>query len=477
MNIDELIKKAKEMGSYLLTLTIRDKTKETGDLSHFLIREDFQTDDITPSLDACVRSMGIKSPKPVDVIKPEPITEDKRPLRIAIFSHGSTMPDSWSIGKNIKNNIKILIEHGHHVVFYVQEKSKLTDRDIGCPVKRLVPSFKREKGIVNEGAKNKMINMLREELTIDYDLAVTYDFFIQDCISYRQAISECGVNIKWLHFCRSGIKEFLNWDNPNTRYIYLNKSDASEFAKHVGVDISKVRVIPNEKSPEFLFNFDSITKYIINKFQLWNRDIIMTLACCSTRLDAKGLNDIIRVFVELKRLGKKVCLIVCNSNGKKREEELKRRVEMAKEMGLNEDEFVFTSLLANKEYNTESGVPNKVVVELGMLSNLLLMASKAEVSSNIVLESSMTKQLLVLNSDLPCLQEAADSSAILFYPFGSNKNLHFSNKQQEELNRLAKRIIGELDSTKMDKQFRHVWKHFNSYSWYYNFLKPILHEK
>lgn len=477
MNINDVIKKAEELGHYFVTVSTLDKSKEENNLNHYCFQEEFNREDIIPSLDAAVRAMGIKNEKPVDVIIPERIKpENRKPLKIAIFSHGATMPDSWSIGKAIRNQIKILVANGHEVVYYTQEKSKLTKEDIGCEVRNLVPTFRREKDVVNEEAKRKMIDMLRSELTSDFCVAISHDFYLRDTISYREAIKECGVNIKWLHFCRSGVFEYIDWDMPNAHHVYLNKTDAANFARHIGVPIEKVRFLPNEKDPNFLFNFDPITTMIINKMRLEEKDIIMVYGVCSTRLQAKGLSDIVKVFVELKRLGKKVSLIIANSNGKRRVDDLKRELKFAMDMGLNEDEFCFTSLFADEQFHIESELPNRVIIELMRISNLMVFASRAEVCSNLILEAAMNRLLVIINSDLPSLYDFFDKNNTLSFPFTSNSSLHYSNGDGKSYQKLAKQIVGELESQKSDMTFRKIWRNHNSNK-IYQMLEDLLYEK
>ena len=133
-------------------------------------------------------------------------------------------------------------------------------------------------------------------------------------------------------------------------------------------------------------------------------------------------------------------------------------------------------MLADEKYDIASGVSNKVCAELMQISNLFILATIAEVSSNILLEASITRQLLVLNSDLPCLFDAVDKDSVLSCPFTGNQSLHYSGRDNESLNKIAKQIIGELKSNKADLQFRHVWRNYNSHSLYYNILEPILYE-
>jgi hypothetical protein len=166
-------------------------------------------------------------------------------------------------------------------------------------------------------------------------------------------------------------------------------------------------------------------------------------------------------------------LIVANANGRRRVDDLRRKVEFAEELGLNSDEFIMTSLLADEEYKIESELPNKVCAELMQMSNLFVFPTLAEVSSNVLLEASMTKQLLVLNSDLMSLFDFVDKSAVLSHPFTSNRSMHYSGRDNESLGALAKKIIGEIDSNKADKQFRHVWKTNNATSIYKNMISKM----
>lgn len=476
MNIQSIIDKAKEVGSYFVTISIHDKSRDENNLTHFAFQEGFSRDDIVPSLDGCVRSMGIKPERPVDVIKPDIIEEKRKPLRIAIISHFNSMPQSYSPARAVKSQIKILKNNGHSVSIFLQEGSSLKEEDIGCEVKKIIPKFKREKMVVNEEIKNKLIDIFREELTNNYDCVITHDFFIQDTVTFSEAIRECGVKIPWLNFARSGVGHNMDFSMPNAKFVYLNYYDVGKFARAIKVSPEQCRVVQNEKSPEFMFNFHPVTTMIINKYKLWDRDIIQTYPICSTRFAAKGLRSVITTFVELKRLGNKVALIVANSNGKRRADDIIREQEFAKEIGLNEDELIFTSTLADDQYNIASEVPNIVCAQLMQLSNLMIIATIAEVSSNILLEASMTKQLLVLNSDLQCLFDAVDRDAVLSYPFTSNQSLHYSGRDSESLNKLAKQIVGQLRSNKADLQFRHVWRNYNGYSVYKNMLEPILYE-
>jgi len=472
-NLRDLCDNACKADGFFVTATLRDNKKVENNLQHYVIRNKFPIDDITLSIDQALSSMGIRHPKRVEVTKSPIIEHVQRPLKIAIISHFNTMPQSYSPARAVRNQIKILQEFGHTVVFFTQEGSRV---DVDCEIRSIVPKFKREKNIVNDDVKQKFVDILRRELTSDFDIAISHDLYIDDCITYREAIRECGVPIPWLHFARSGVGKQIDFSMDNALYVYLNESDIGRFAKMISVEPSKVRVVFNEKDPSYLFNYHPVTSMVVNKFHLWEKDIIQTYPMCSTRMDAKGINSVIKVFGLLKEMGNKVSLIICNANGRRRVDELVNKQKLAHAYGLTEDDFVFTSLLADDTYQIQSEVPNQVASELMHLSNLFIFPTKAEVCSNVLLEASMTKNLIVLNDDLPSLFDFADKSNVLSYPFTSFNNVHYNHQNDEDFLKLAKSIHGQIHSNKADKQFRHVWRVHNRNSIYYNFLQPVLYD-
>jgi len=474
----DILSNAEKAGSYLITATIRDKDKEEGNLIHHHLREDFPLDDIIPSLDHSVRTMKIQPKINAIAINPEPFGEEKRkdlkPLKIAIITHFNRCPDSYSPGKAVKNQIKLLQKYGHEVVFFVTEGSTL---EVGCEMRPVVPKFKRVKNVVDDEAKKKIVDVLRENLTNDFDVAITHDFYIDDCITYREGIRECGVKIPWLHWARSGVGRKIDFKMENAKYVYMNYQDSELFASRIGAKVEDLRVVFNEKDPSLLFNWDPITTMISDHMALQYKDIIQVYPMCTTRMDAKGINAVIATFGKLKEAGKNVALIICNSNGRRRLSEIESKIKYAKECGLTEQDIVFTSTLADSNYKIESEVPHRIVAELFQISNVFMFPTIAEVCSNVLLEASMTKNLIVINEDLPSLFDFVDKDAVLKHPFTSLRSMHYSGRDGEAWTKLAKQIAGQIDSNKADKQFRKVWSTHNLETVYWKMLCPILYEK
>jgi len=456
------------------TRTKNEKDERVYDMKHDVVRVEYPNSDIISSFNSTVKQLGvILEPAPVVVIPPE-IKEKRRPLKIGIMSHFNRFASSYSPAQAFKRQITMLQDAGHEVVAFVMQGSTV---ELGCETRDVVVKFKRIKNVVSDGAKTEMADVLRREIDSSFDIMITHDLFLDDCITYRKAIEECGVAVKWLHFARSGLSHQLDKFGEDARYVYLNYADTAHFARNLGVEQKDVRTIFNDKEPSIFFNWDKITTMIASKMKLWDKDVVQVYPICTSRMSAKQIKEVLRVFSTLKRLGKSVGLVIANSNGRRRVEQINEEIQFAKELGLvHGEDFVFTSLLATDEFDTLSEVSQSVVSELFQISNLFVFPTCAEVGSNILLEASLGKNLLVLNADLPNLFDFTKDGNTLSFPFTSGKSLHYHGKTQEVYEKLAKEIIGQLNSNKADKQFRHVWRNHNFKSIYKNMYEPVLYE-
>ena len=388
-------------------------------------------------------------------------------MKIAVITAFRNMPESYSLVNDVRDQIKLLMNQGHEVVFFAQETC--AGEGIDCEMRAILPHFRIEKEVVNEEAKKKIVDILKKEL-IDFDIAITHDLmYLRGFVTYRAAIMECGVDIKWLHWVHSGIGEYLKLKMPNSKYIYMNHADKERFAKHIGVGIEDIGVIYNDKDPELFFNWCNITKDIAKKVDLFRPDILQVYPFCTTRMNAKGIDKVIKTFSHLKKLGNKVLLICINSNSRKKKEEIKDKMQLAKDLGLDENEIIFTSEL-NEQY--DRGLPRQVVRELMQMANLFIFPSSAEVCSNVLLEASMTKQLIVINSDLPCLYDFTKDA--IEFPFGSIYHTSFTSRNDESYKKLAETITEELKNNKINQQFLKIKRECNLNYIYENQFKPLL---
>jgi glycosyltransferase involved in cell wall biosynthesis len=395
-------------------------------------------------------------------------------MKIAIITSFRKMPESYSLVNDVRDQIKTLKRFDHEVVFFAQKGCD--GEGIDCETKAIFPHFKMEKNVVNEEIKNQIKEILEKEL-IDFDVAITHDLtYLEGYITYRKAIMESQTNVRWIHWCHSGVGHSLNIKMPHAKYIYMNYTDIGRFAKSIGVEQDDVRVVFNDKDPELFFKWHKLTKELSTKIDLFNRDIIQTYPMCSTRMDSKGINHVIKVFGRLKALGNNVLLIICNSNGRRKKEEIQAKLELGKAEGLDKNDFVFTSEILGEE--AASQVPRAVVRDLMYISNLFVFPSVSEVCSNVLLEASMCKQLLVLNKDFPALFDfGEDGKTVLSFHFGSLLMPGFKFRDKDAYTTLAKVIVQQLKNSKSDLQMRRILRDCNLNAIYRKQLEPILYEK
>lgn len=395
-------------------------------------------------------------------------------MKIAVITSFRNCPESYSLVNDVKDQIETLIRFGHDVVFFAQEGCE--GKDFNCKMRAVFPHFKMIKDEVNLEIKTQIKEILEKELK-DFDIAITHDLiYLRGYLTYREAIKESKINVRWVHWCHSAVGDSLDLKMPNSKYIYMNYTDIPRFAKAIGVEQNDVRVVFNDKDPELFFDWHDLTKQLASKIDLYNRDIIQTYPMCSTRMDAKGLNHVIKVFGRLKSLGNNVLLIICNSNGRRRKEDIKNKLELGKNEGLTEDNFIFTSEILGEEADRQ--VPRAVVRDLMHISNLFIFPSITEVCSNVLLEASMSKQLIVLNRDFPSFFDfGEDGKTVLSFHFGSLMMPGFRFRDKDAYITLAKVIIQQLKSNKSDMQFRRILKDCNLNSIYRKQLEPILYEK
>jgi len=394
-------------------------------------------------------------------------------MKIAILTTFRKMPESYSLVNDVIDQIKTFKKYGHEVVFYGQVGCKGVGID--CEVRATLPHFRVEKGVVNIAVKDTIVELFNKELK-DFDVVITHDLmYLSGCVTYRAAIMEANLpKVKWVHWAHSGMSGGLNLKMPRSKYIYMNYIDVDRFAKAIGVEHDDVRVVFNDKDPRLFFDWHPITYKISEKYDLFNRDIMQTYPMCSTRMDAKGIDHVIKTFGKLKSLDNRVMLIIPNSNARRRKEEIQRKMKYAIDNGLTEEEILFTSSLGLEH---EGQVPRQVVRDLMQISNLFIFPTVSEVCSNVLLEASITKQLIVLNRDFPALFDfGEDNKTCLSHHFGSLLQPGFKYRTEELYLKLAKTINQHLLNNKINQQFLKIKQICNIDTIYKKQLEPILFE-
>jgi glycosyltransferase involved in cell wall biosynthesis len=190
----------------------------------------------------------------------------------------------------------------------------------------------------------------------------------------------------------------------------MNTAEADGIAKMYNVHPERVACVYNPKDFRSFHNFHEFAWKISRQLDLPNKDAIQIFPHCSTRMDAKGIDAVIRVFAALKKSGKKVALIMANANARGVQAEIKAKKDFMKSLGLEENkDFLFTS-----DWTSNRPLPRAAVANLFLVSNLFVFASWREVCPNVLLEGEISGNLLAINAMNPALPEFAGENHIKF---------------------------------------------------------------
>jgi glycosyltransferase involved in cell wall biosynthesis len=417
---------------------------------------------------------------------PSPEREDDRPAptawrcpprKVLIVTHLRTAPESLSIARAVRRQSEMLAAAGHDVTVACQEGANF---DWGCRMAKVIPHFKREKNVVNEEAKEKM-RLAMIPLLLSHDVVLTHDLYLQDAKTYREGYIDACKSKELLgrviptsfHFARSRLGEPVDFRHHSFRYVYMNRSEMPEFAASLGVSESLVDYCPNERELAEHFDWSAESRFVADHTGLLDAEVRMVAGMCSTRLLDKGIGGIIRTLAAVKKKGKRVCLVIANSNASS--EDVKQKLvewrNYARNEGLTGREFWFTSEIGDQ---WRKCFPNRAVRELMNAANLFVFPTTSEVCPNSLLEAMASRNLLVLNEDLPLLRDFTADGSCLLHPYGSHLTRGFRGIDCARLDSLAGRIIERLDSDWGNRNMQMVISNHSERSNYAKYLSRIV---
>jgi glycosyltransferase involved in cell wall biosynthesis len=343
--------------------------------------------------------------------------------KIAVLAVMANLEASYSVAGVTLAYIRLLSRMGQDVVFVTT--SDFTGHD-KLPAGVEVRTYKRYHGKIGEGfdrddfdtcardAALELVDALR-----DCSVCVTHDvIFLADFLPVNWAMriaAESLPQVRWLHWIHSAPSQRprkLEYPHSacysgmvNSQYVCVNRTDVPRVRDMFGVPEGHVRTVHNFVDPVSFLDLHPLTAEFYERFKLYEAD---TICVYPTRLvTAKQADKIIKLISQIKALGQEVRLFVCNSysNAEPEKKLAGELTELSQTLGLTGEECVITSLIQSewaKEsgHNMELGVPNRVVRELMQLADLFVLPSISEACSVIMLEASITKNLMVLNRDL-----------------------------------------------------------------------------
>lgn len=299
----------------------------------------------------------------------------------------------------------------------------------------------------------------------DLDAILTHDIIFTGW-NLPLNLAVCGIageaKTPWFHWVHSvpGGERRDYWILPaNSQLVYPNNTDRRRCAENFGVFESDVLVVPHVlDARNFLLSTDS-ARFLANQFDLLDADFVQTMPIPTDRMESKGVSQVIPIFGKLKKMGRKVRLIVVNcwcTN-----DTMKRKVEDARIQcrlaGLDDEEVIFTS----REFkHFEAGVPNDVIRDLMLISNLFICPTKSETFGFTVAEAALSGQLLVLNADLPAMMELAGPGNALYFHFGSYQQHTYHPDEDQFFEDVARIVCHTHDQDLALKAQKHYMRNY-----------------
>ena len=390
---------------------------------------------------------------------------------------------SYSITSVMHDQLVMNLKYGYKVVLFVLPAFQDDDKiPAGVEVRKVVPQFVLENYKGFSYPKNwkdevKQVVKVLTDKASDIDIMIAHDMhFIDSFVPYCAAIHELTqydlIKAKWLLWTHSApsSRDIQGGGNPhdmrfmkprNSKLVYLNNHHALALAEMYGTWLSEVAVVHNSVDPRTFWTLHPLVESLINKYDLLSADYMGIYPLSSTRMvGGKQVQKAVKVFAKLKERGHNVRYIVCNAHANAPTE--KKTIEDLQTMfagwGLSTNEVIFTSLEQSPTY--EGGVPREVVSQLFNLSNLFVFPTISENCSLVLMEAMLSKNLLVLNSNVPQLKEFGKNQAIYFEFDSKDTKVSYSD-EEGYYNDIAKIIENQMLINKPLFGQRDLLKNYN----------------
>lgn len=403
---------------------------------------------------------------------------------------------AYSLVSVIHDQLVMNIKHGYKTVFFVlpafNEDSKVPE---GVEIRKVIPQLMLEKYKIGNPPQFKeeaqsVVKALREHAQ-DIDVMIAHDLhFIDTYIPYCAAIHEiCQFELlkaKWLLWTHSapsprqiteGSIHNLRYQKPrNAKLVYLNNYHTLHLAEMYGTWLSEVRVVNNSVDPRTFTNLHPLTVSLINKYDLLSADYMGVYPVSSTRMvDGKQVQKAVKLIAHLKKRGHKVKYIIANAHANHEHEKktIKELQDLFADWGVSPNEIIFTSLEESPSY--EAGIPREVISQLFQLSNLFIFPTISENCSLVLLEAMLSKNLLVLNKNVPQLKEFAKENA-LYMEFDSKDTKVNYQDEEQYYKDWAAIIENQMNQNKSLLAQRDLLRNYNLDQIFKRQIEPLYYE-
>lgn len=353
--------------------------------------------------------------------------------KVVILTSFSDFQKAYSLNIITQYQIKMLLLHGYQPTVIVHETFE-PEGIYAHPLVTIekIPNVPCHNEVKKDPTFDEDVDAIYQrlkEILKDGDIVLTHDIIYQNaCLKHNFAarkIAKEMPSVRWLHWIHSATSplllnmlrpvfqdEYINLIQtpfPNAKYVYPNSYAVPSVARNFGVSQEDVCVVNHPTDICQFFGMDKNLEKIIYDKDILAADAITTYPI---RLDrGKQVEFVIKTMAMLKDFGLSIRIIIVDFHSTAGDkvvyrDELKQ---IAIDYELNSDELLFMSE-QNEEWSSE--VPQSIVAQLQMISNVFIMPSVSETYSLIAQEAGLTKQVMVLNHDFPPFRSIYGDNAI-----------------------------------------------------------------
>lgn len=353
--------------------------------------------------------------------------------KIAILTTFADLQKAYSLNIVTQTHIKMLLLNGYQPTVIVGDTFQPAEIYAHPAVKiEKIPNVPCHNEVKKDETFDQDVLALETrigEIVKDFDVVITHDIIYQNAalkhnIASRKVAAKYP-NIKWLHWVHSATSpellqlvrpiftdEYANLVTtkfPNSKIIYPNNYAIPAVAKNFGVADDDVAAVHHATDVAGFLGIGKDVEELIYQKDLLSADAMTTYPI---RLDrGKQVEYVIRTMSQLKQFDLKVRVVIADFHSTGGDKLVYRDTlkQDAIDWGLNSDEVTFLSEV-REEWKHE--VPQSVIRDLQLISNVFIMPSVSETYSLIAQEAALTKQVVVLNHDFPPFRAIYGENAI-----------------------------------------------------------------
>ena len=389
-------------------------------------------------------------------------------MKVGILTTFADLDRSYSLVGVALEQAAMLAEHGIEYEFFVL-KSFSGEAPEWLNLRAEVPTGHLQEDVINDALAEETIAWLKERAP-QFDVLITHDMMFQTWfVTYNHAIREviqsCPATtwVHWVHSAPGGRPARLIGPAslryvvcPNSIYAYLNESDRLRYAESIGTNIDSVWTVYNPSDISTFLGVDDLLAKAIQKWKLWDHDIMQVYPFSMPRIEAKGAEKVIGLFAGWKKEGYKVKLVFANAhcNAPREKAAVDTWSNLAADYGLEDGKDLFwTSRIPEWEYS----VPHQTIKNLFRISNVFAFPTISEACSRILQEASLAGCLVIGNESFPPMNEFL-SPVTPRHAFGSLRlEVKHSPNLKAWLHEVAKATM-PLFSHPMFRQKSHMMK-------------------